>query len=61
MSTAHDNAATLLPPAMDAADRRDLLMAMTCVLEYALMDGRVLEEVSGKQMYEYMEMMKRIM
>lgn len=59
MSTTNDNTA-LLPPTMDAADRRDLLTAMLNVLEYALMDGRVLDEVSGKQMYEYVEMMKRI-
>lgn len=60
MSTAHDNTATLLPPTMDAADRHDLLTAMLNVLEYALMDGRAMEELTDKQMYEYMEMMKRM-
>lgn len=59
MSTPRDND-TLLPAHMDDDDRRDLFTAMLTVLEYALMDGRVMNEVSDKQLYEYMEMMKRI-
>ena len=61
MSTDAQNTRTpLLPDMMDADDRRDLLTAMISTLQYALMNERYLSNVEDKEIYEYGEMMKRL-